>query len=75
MIMEMLSAVSELPDWEGSKVGIICPCGGNLETITDEFSIEAQDRIGAKEIVRCVWCEQEFDADDNERLQSGAVAA
>ena len=69
MIAEMFQAVSEIPEWEGSKVGITCPCGGNLETITDDFSIEAQDRIGAKEIVRCVRCEQEFDADDNQRLR------
>jgi hypothetical protein len=69
MIAEMFQAVSEIPESEGSKVGITCPCGGTLQTITDEFSIETQDRIGAKEIVRCVRCEQEFDVDDNQRLR------
>jgi hypothetical protein len=65
----MAERIRALPDWEGHKVGIACPCGGSLETITDDFSIEVQDRIGAKEIVRCVRCSQEFDADDNQRLR------
>lgn len=65
----MIQSVSELPAWEGNKVGITCPCGGNLETITDDFSIEGGDRIGAKEIVRCVRCGSEFDQDDSERLR------
>ena len=65
----VLHELPETPEWEGIKT-ISCFCGGRLETITDDFSIEAQDRIGDKEIVRCAVCGDEYDADDQERLEA-----
>jgi DNA-directed RNA polymerase subunit RPC12/RpoP len=54
---------TDLPEWEGHKTGITCPCGGQLTTITDDFTIVAGDRIGPDEIVRCEQCGSEYDVD------------
>lgn len=70
MIAEMFQAVSEIPEWEGIKIGISCFCGGSLETISGEFTIESGTSIGRDEVVRCQRCGSEFDADDQERLMA-----
>jgi hypothetical protein len=60
-----------MPDWEGHKVGITCRCGGQLTTITDEFTIVAGDTIGPDEIVRCERCGAEYDADNHDEATNG----
>lgn len=72
MILELLQ-LSEIPEWEGLKIGISCFCGGQLKTISSEWQIGPDDSIGEDETVRCqINPDHEFDFDDNERLKCAA---
>jgi len=64
MIDHMLESIHELPEWEGHKIGLSCPCGGRLETVSGEFTIEGGESIGRDEVVRCQQCGEEHDVDD-----------